>query len=361
MSGKQGGITAVFPAAFPALFLCIAILAACFAAPAEEAKRTLYVYTWREYLSPDVIRDFEEKHHCRVEMDYYDSNETIAAMFGDEGSGYDVITPVGSFTSTLRGAGKLLRLDHEQLPNLRYIDRETPAIYDDPEMRYSIPYTLTVTGIGYDKTQVSPKELAEGWRIFGNARLAGRMAMLNDIREVLGAGLKTLGNNANSLNPTELRAAGDLIRSWKKNLAIFDVEAARDGLDAGRFAVIQAYSGEIAALMRKNHNIGFFVPGEGTMLNSDHFVIDARSVSPDLAHAFVNHFLDPDMAARNMQYNLYFMPNPEALKRYGPHARNALAVDVSDEILDKSEAIHSVGVGQDIYEKAWNEVLFGND
>lgn len=351
MLGGRGVVTAAFLAVFIAM--------AAPTAPAEEAQRTLYIYTWKDYFRPDIIEDFAEKYNCRVEMDYYDSNETILAMFGDTGSGYDIITPVATFTSTLRKNDKLLPLNHALLPNLRHIDADTPAIYDDREMRYSIPYTLTITGIGYNKTQISPEDLAEGWALFGNARLAGRMAMLNDIREVLGVGLKALGFSANSVNPEELRAAAKLVQGWKKKQALFDVDAARSGLNTGRFAIIQTYSGELAALMRDNPDVGFHVPKEGTTLNSDHFVIDAKSASPDLAHAFINYLMEPDVAARNMDYTRYYMPNPEALRHYGPDARKALALDVPDAILDKSEALHTVGAGREAYEAAWSEVLFG--
>ena len=44
-----------------------------------EKKPELHIYTWSDYISPDVIEDFEEEFGCAVVVDTFDSNETMYA------------------------------------------------------------------------------------------------------------------------------------------------------------------------------------------------------------------------------------------------------------------------------------------
>ncbi len=345
------------------LFLALAA-SACLSPTASgaagETERVLYVFTWHDYFSGDLIREFEEKHDCRVEFDYYDSNETMFEALSSGGGGYDILTPAGNITPILFEKGLLRKLDHKLLPNLQYLDHGSTAASEDPGNVYSVPYTVTVTGVGYNK-KIVPDDALGSWNIFADGRLTKRMAMLNDMREVLGAGLKELGKSLNSTNRDDLRAAGDLVVRWKRNLAMFDVDLAKEGLRTGKLVAIQAYNGDIAELMIDNPNIGFFVPSEGSAFNSDNLVVAADSASPELAHAFIDFFLEPGVAARNMEAILYYMPNAEAHKRLPPDFLSTLAFDIPDEVKKRCEVIRHLGDSMPLYDAAWSDVLLGGE
>ena len=324
---------------------------------AENGTPVLHVYTWEDYFAPEAIRIFEERNGCRVEFDYYDSNETMLTTLS-EGGGYDVMTPDPATAAFLNRTKKLHSLDHSLLPNLKYLDRKTSALTEDPGMRYSIPYTVTVTGVGYNRTQVEPEAIGS-WEIFSDRRLAKRMTMLNDMREVLGASLKHLGYSLNSINPAEVKTAGEVILDWKRNLALFEVDKAKEGLRNGKFVAIQAYNGDVVSIMEENPDIDFFVPSEGSSLNSDDFVIGVDSPVPGLAHAFINHFLDPGIAAMNMESVKYFMPNPEALSKLPPRLRQNSAFNVPGDTIAKCEVIRNLGDDTSLYDATWEQILIG--
>ncbi len=340
----------------PAL-LC-SLLLPLFAAPAGEAKRVLNIYTWEDYFDPEAVRLFEEKHDCRVEFDYYDSNETMfESLHGNDG--YDLITPPPNVAVQLNDDGWLLPLDHALLPNRKYLDRSSPSMSHDPDMKFSVPYTFTVTGVGYNKQMVPPDALGS-WAIFADKRFHKRMAMLNDMRETIGAGLKFLGHSLNSVAPAEVAAAGKVVEGWKGNLTMFDVDHAREGLRSGTLAAIQAYNGDIAMISsgRDDDDIAFFVPKEGSALNADVFVIPSDTTDADLAYAFINHFLDPEMAAKNMESIHYYMPNPEALSRLGAELREHGAFNIPRDIIDKCEVVRNLdSAKRTLYDQAWSKVL----
>ncbi len=222
-------------------------------------------------------------------------------------------------------------------------------------MRYSVPYTRTVTGVGYNRDVVKPEDLGS-WDIFANTAYARRMTMLNDMRETIGAALKYLGYSLNTTDEAELAAAGDVLQVWKRNLAKFDVDEAKMGLGSGEFHVIHGYNGDVALIMEEVPEIDFFIPKEGSSVASDDFVIAAGTPSADLAHAFINHLLDPEVARINMESIRYFMPNPAAVAELDPDLRENNAFNVDDAVLEKCEVIRDLGEDNAKYIRIWDIV-----
>lgn len=330
------------------------------AAPARcgDAPRSLHVYTWKGYFSAEAVRLFEEKYNCRVDYDYYESNDTMSQKLAN-GGGYDIVTPTGNSMSQLARLDVLLPLDHSLLPNIVNIDPEAIVLAEDPDMRYGVPYTQTVTGVGYNR-RLLPADAIGSWAIFGDARLAGKVTLLNDMRESIGAALKFLGHDINSLKPDEVRAAGDVVAEWKKNIVKFDMEGAVAGLLDGRYMAVQAYNGDIAHAMLDNPDIGFFVPEEGSSISADHMAICADAENPELAHAFINHFLDPEIAAANMNATSFYMPNEGAAEAARDFVARNPAFSVPDDIMDKCQVLLFLGPKSDIYDEVWTDVLLGD-
>ncbi len=335
----------------------VAALALCVltAASALAGERVLHVYTWSDYFDSEVIADFERANNCRVFIDYFDSNESMYAKLKAGGGGYDVITPSSYMSAVMRSQGMLVDLDHALLPNLRYMDKNFTRLTEDPAMAYSVPYTRTVSGVGYDTKRVNPADLGT-WDIFANGAYAKRMTMLNDMRETIGAALKHLGFSLNTTDRDQLRQAGDVVIAWKRNLAKFDVDEAKIGLASGEFIVIHGYNGDVALVMDENPDISFYIPAEGSSLASDDFVIASDSPSVDLAHAFINHMMDPDIALANMESIRYFMPNTDAAARLPADLAENPAFNVPDAIVEKCEVIRDLGEDNQAYIQVWDRI-----
>jgi spermidine/putrescine transport system substrate-binding protein len=92
-------------------------------------------------------------------------------------------------------------------------------------MDHSGPYTGTITCLGYLGSKVA--DFKPSWSMFDRADLKGRMTLLNDHRETIGAALKFLGYSLNTLDDAELAAAKDVVLRWKKNVAKFENEHTR--------------------------------------------------------------------------------------------------------------------------------------
>jgi len=90
----------------------------------------------------------------------------------------------------------------------------------NPGNRHGIPWQWGLTGIAYRRDLV---EAPTSWRVFvdDGGKAAGRMTMLDDVREVLGAMLRLRGRSLNSTDPAELAEARSDAIAAKAHLAAF--------------------------------------------------------------------------------------------------------------------------------------------
>ena len=168
-------------------------------APAEKGGK-LFIYNWTYYIPDDVVKAFEKETGVTVVYDVFASNEEMFAKLKAGGSGYDITFPSGDYVSIMISEGMLEKIDKSKVPNFANIDPEVlKKIAFDKGPEYSVPYMIGAAGISVNKKQV--KTYDKSWSIFGRKDLKGRMTMLDDMREVLGAALKSLGYSVNSRNP----------------------------------------------------------------------------------------------------------------------------------------------------------------
>jgi spermidine/putrescine transport system substrate-binding protein len=317
-------------------------------------KPALHVYIWSDYIDPEIVKEFEARHGCRVVMDYYDSNETLYAKLRAGGTGYDVVFPSSYMVNVMRQQDMLLSLDLAKLPNAKHLDPAMKRFTMDPDHRYSLPYMLGTTGIGYLKSKVP--DFKPTWKTFAQSAHAGRMTLLNDMRETLGAALKALGHSLNTTNQAELAAAGDLARQWKKNIAKFESEQYKNGLISGEFLVVHGYSGDVMQTMEENKDVAYAVPEEGASVALDDMAILKTAPRPDLAHAFLNYLHEPAVAARNIEFVYYLCPNLEAYKRVSEEVRSNPSIFLAPQVMERCEVIVDLGAANALYTKVWDAV-----
>ena len=318
-----------------------------------EKKPILHIFTWSDYMSDGVVEQFEADHNCRVVIDTYDSNESMYAKLKAGATGYDLIFPSSYMVKLMFKNDMLLPLDHEKIPNLKNLDPKYLAMAFDKECHHSVPYSLTITGIGY---LADLGDLEPTWALFDRADLKGRITLLNDSRETIGAALKFLGYSVNSTDDAQLAAAKEVVKRWKKNIAKFENEQYKNGLASGEFRLTHGYSGDIKLVQEENEDVRFLVPREGACLSFDDMVIPATAREPDLAHAFINACLEPENAAQLVQDIWYLCPNLPAYDLLPEDFRNDPVFFPPDEIVSKLEMLDDLGEDNIKYVKLWDEI-----
>jgi len=322
-----------------------------------ESRPVLHVYTWADYVKPELVARFETENACKVVIDTFDSNEAMYAKLKAGATGYDLITPTSYMVSLMRNQGMLQDLDRSRLPNLSHVDPEYLVIALDRRMEYSVPYMLTNTGMAYLKSKVEKFE--PSWGMFDRADLKGRMVMLNDMRETIGAALKFLGYSLNSTSEKELEEAKAVVLRWKANLAKFENEQYKTGIASGEFFLVHGYSGDILQVQTENSDIAFAMPREGGAISCDDLVIARSAKETALAHAFINFLHDPKVAAENTEFIQYLCPNKDAYPLLSEGLRSNTGIFLAPELQAKCEVLADLGAANALYVKVWDEIKAG--
>ena len=332
--------------------LAFGVLAGC-----KPSKPELHIYTWSDYISEDVIAAFEKQNDCRVVVDTFDSNEAMFAKLKAGSTGYDIITPTSYQIPLMARSGMVRALDHSKLPTVRKnFDKSYASCLLDQSFKYSVPYAMTYTGCAYRKDKIGNAPI-DSWMVFNTAALKGRMSLMADMRETLGAALRALGFSLNSTKQEELDKAVALVVQWKQNIAKFDNEQYKTAVASGEWFVGHGYSSDTIQVMLEDENVGFSLPKEGFTIAFDEMVVSADSRQVELAHKFIDFCYDPEIAAKNMTDVCAPMPVAPAFPKLDEKLRKLMAVDaatlkrgeIMQDFSDKPE-IHKM------YVTAWDKI-----
>lgn len=319
-----------------------------------RSKNTLHVFTWADYLSDDAAASFEKAFDCRLVIDTFDSNESMIAKIESGATGYDILVPSSYAVKQLESKQFLQPLDHSLLPNLANIDKDYLARALDPQMSLSAPYMMAPTVVAYSESRVPNVE--PSWNLFLREDIKGRATMLDDMREVLGAALLTLGFPLNSTESAELDAATELAIRWKANLAKFENEQYKTGIASGEFFLVQGYAGELLAVQDESADVKVMIPQEGAAFSCDDLCIPKSAPNPELAHAFINHLCDAEVAAENMEWIGYRAPNTPAYAIVSEDFRGSGILFPPDELFAKCSPIGDLGDKLPLWTAAWERV-----
>ena len=314
----------------------------------------LNVFIWSNYLPNTSIAEFERRYDAKLNIELYDSNEALLAKLQSGGAIYDIIVPSDYMVTVLKEQGLLQELNRDLLSNFSNIDPQFSALPYDPTNQVSIPYMWGTTGIAYRKDKVA--EPIDSWSALWDARYKDRIAMLDDVRETLGAALKRLGKSENSTDPVEIQAAAELLMQQKPLAKAYDSGGFDQMILSGDAWIAQAYSGQIAKAIVDNPAIGYVIPKEGCTIFVDNMCIPRNAAHKDLAHEFMNFVLEARTAADITNGTGYSTVNLAARPLIRPELLTNEAGYPPRDALERCEFIRELGPVISVYDRWWTEV-----
>lgn len=282
----------------------------------------LQFYNWQQYINPDVIKSFEKKYGVKVQISTFTTIDEAIAKLASGAVQYDVFVPEPVYMERLV-VGKILQpLNLSYIPNLK--QNVWPAFQNpwyDQGSRYSVPYTIYTTGIGWRADKLpgfNPATLSNPWSALWvqGPKISGKVGLLDDQHEGLAMGLLHNGvTDLNTENPAQLTAGQKSLSQLVSSANLkFDTNEYQHLAD-GSLWLHQAWSGDMAATPQYAPKgtpasvFRYWWPADGRgPINNDTVGVVRGGKNPVLAHLFLNHVLDNEQVFLNFAFNYYQQP-----------------------------------------------------
>ena len=331
-----------------------------FAEEEDEGADVLYVYSWGDYISEDVLKQFEEETGIHVVLDEFDTNESMYPRIAEGAEAYDVLCPSDYMINKLIKKDLLQPLDFGKLAEAKKnIDpdffQQVKAF--DKGGQYTVPYCWGTVGIMYNTKLVH--EPVDSWKILWEEKYRDNILMQDSARDAIMIPLKLLGKSMNTRDEEDLKAARDMLIQQKPLVQAYGVDDIRDKLSSGEAALGVIFSGEAINLMESNPDLQFQpAPKEGTNVWIDGWVIPKNARHVENAHKFIDYMCRPDIAAENFRRLGYSTPNTAVRAQVEEELEDKVEVAFPPEKVYKGQESYSY-LGEELdklYTKLWLQV-----
>ena len=274
----------------------IASVLAVFSGVAAQAEGELNIFHWGNYTNPELIKKFEKEHDVKINFSFYDSNETMYAKLKSGAAGFDVVVPTDYMVAIMLKEGMLQPVGVNKMENFKNIDPRWIDVYWDPGREYSVPWQWGTTAFAVNTAKYDGDINTLKILFDPPAELSGRINMLEDMPEVINAGLRYLGYSRCNSNKEELRDLYKLLMDAKQHWRTID-SASIEKLTSGDVDVSHSWSGASMRARLKVPTIKYAYPREGLTGWMDNVAVLKDAPNVENAKLFLNFLMEPENAA----------------------------------------------------------------
>ncbi|PWI33312.1 spermidine/putrescine ABC transporter substrate-binding protein [Vibrio albus] len=273
------------------------------------------IYTWEDYFSEEVLRQFEKETGHVIKQVYFESeklrDEVISSSRGES---YDLFIMDGYTLSVFASNGVLNKIDFSTLKNTDNIDPKAIQACGS----YGVPYTWGTMGIGYRENKV-PGPVRSWNDLFNYAKEHKNTVMipLDDI-DTIAVALLALGYNPMEEDESALKEAYQLLSEAKGNLLDFRTANSyvMEKGEASELDMAVVYSGEVYSIAKDSSQDDwkYTVPEEGSLIWYECFASVAQRPLNEASLMFLDFISRPDIAAKNAEEIWFSTANQAALE-----------------------------------------------
>lgn len=339
------------------LLACLIFSVSCTPKKDEATPKVVNLAVWSNYVSQELLQEFEKTHGIKVQISHYSSNEELLAKLQAGASGYDVAVPSDYMVFAMSKLGLLNKLDLIKLTEFKNLDYTHKAF--DPKNEYSVPYGLTFTVLGYHKDFYKGKLL--GWKdLFTRPDLNGKFTLLDDAREVVAATQKSLGQSINDVTPAGLAAVKKALISIRPKVKSFTSETLT-AVSSGETPVAHMYMSDCLQAKRNTQGkVECVLPVEGGTLTIDSLVIPKGAIHLSEAHQLIAFLLSAKANAATTQAIFVTPANRAARALLSPELQKEQGLFPSAEVVNRFEMMGDLGEGLSQIDRIWTELKVEN-
>jgi len=325
----------------------------------SKLAKTIYLYTWVEYIDPAIKDMFKEECGVEVVETNFDSNETLLATLQAGGANYDIIVPSDYMVQIMISENMLMPLDYSVISNIKNMEPLNVNQYFDPEQKYTVPWFWGTSGFAVDTTVVT--DVQDSWSMMfdPNSPYCGKISMLDDQRETLGAALMYLGYSINDVDPAHLEEAKNLLIEQSKCVKAYDSQTNDDLIISGETVLAHIWTGDAVLAADPatggREGIEYVIPKEGCTIWQDNMAVPVGAPNAYTAMVFMNYTQYPEIAAQNAEFVGYGTPNAAAKEFIDPDMIANQGVYPPPEVEAHLQWIEDVGPALELYDRIWTE------
>ena len=323
-------------------FHAIALALLLLLADPARAAQTLRVYTWSDYVDPELVSEFEAQFDAHVMFAYFASDGLRdKELTNSKGTGYDVIMVNQVQMAAYIKLGWLSPMKRNALPNLANIDPRWTEPYADVDELYGAPYFWGTLGIAW-RSDLYPAGV-HSWSelLEPDESLKGYILMPDFGRELVGIALLAQGYSVNTSDRELIRKSGEMLLRQQPYVQGYGIPSLDENssLLTGDIRVAPMYSGDALTLQEFSSDIEFQLPEEGSFQWIDYLTIAKDSDQKQLAGQFIDFLNRPEVAARNAEYVYYSTPNMAALEYVSDNYLSNTVIFPGQEKMDMLEFV----------------------
>jgi len=319
----------------------------------------IFLYTWVEYIDPDIKTQFEAECGVKITETNFDSNETLLATLQAGGADYDIVVPSDYMVQILISEGMLMELDYNVVTNIQHMEPLNVNQYFDPDQKYTVPWFWGTSGFAVDTNVVTDVESSWSMMFDTNSPYCGKISMLDDERETIGAALMYLGYPINDVDPAHLEEAKNLLIEQSKCVKAYDSQTNDDLIISGETVLSHIWTGDaiLAGLPDSGgrEGVAYVIPSEGCTIWQDNMAVPVGAPNAYTAMVFMNYTQYPDIAAQNAEWVGYATPNKASKEFIDPEMLANEGIYPSAEVAESLQWIEDVGPALELYDRIWTE------
>ena len=324
----------------------------------------LYLYDWAEWWPEELYENFEKEFGIDIVRDHFSSAEEVIAKFKlHPEAKYDVVCDIGTRSfQVLKMLGIPQKINPNWIPNVhKYVPESTKKIvWFDPGYQYGIHTDFYLTGYAYNTKYIDENDprIPHWDMLFEGKEYAGKITMLDNMEEVIGAALKYLGFSRNSDDEHELAMARDVLLRLKPWVIAYDSFPSRLVVEEEAW-IAHMWTGDVWWVHQELPTLRAALPPEGTLIGMSCDFIPKGAPHPATAHLFLNYLYRPEVYLLRIKAVGYAPNHTLAAKLLPEEMKKWPGVVLSEEYLNRCEFVSPkaiTGKGKELRMKIWEEL-----
>jgi len=311
----------------------------------------------QDYFHLPLLDRFEKETGVHVDYQVYEEPDEVEARLRSAPGSVDVVI-IDSFNlNKLRKLRLLHPLDKSAVPNFTHASPTFTNLDADPQNGFSVPYHWGTTLLAYRKDLLPNPD--RSWRLLWDPALKGRIMMMQDSFESLAVAMMLNGRSPDTVERADYEEASAMLLDQIDTMdaRYGSYEAIKLALQDGTIAAAMCYNGDAATVAAEEPNVDFFIPKEGGTMWVDCLAIARDTKDAAMAHAFLNFFMEPTVAAENANSIQFASTNAAADAHISPELRNDPRMYPPEEIMERLHLVPELDAERDdLVNKFWYNV-----